>query len=256
VIAAERDSKPRKKNVDELRIMDLMEAVCKPKNETGEWIRKLDIAESKKEKKPVLKLVEPGGGGHFTIQTWLSDIVTIGITWQAFLNAVMNASPLQDHVKIFSRKKWKETSSRPFFGGINYRRMTSWYIHIFHLLYISWSNKIIYQSKVCTKMTGRCKKTSFVPKDYKRVDESFETLTEKELEMERLMAKMEGSGVGGNVYSRDDMMDMYDKENFVDMADVIDFGEPPESLKQRSSSLAEESEDDVEPASAGKNVEF
>ena len=68
MIAAERDSKPRKKNVDELRIMDLMEAVCKPKNETGEWIRKLDIVESKKEKKPFLKLVEPGGGGHFTIQ--------------------------------------------------------------------------------------------------------------------------------------------------------------------------------------------
>jgi len=43
---------------------------------------------------------------------------------------------------------------------------------------------------------------------YKRIDEAFEAVSEKDLEMERLMASMESMGMGANMYSPDDLPGM------------------------------------------------
>jgi predicted small secreted protein len=51
----------KKKPIDEMKILEVIENVCKPNNETGEWIRSLDIQENTFDKKKYLHVVEPGG---------------------------------------------------------------------------------------------------------------------------------------------------------------------------------------------------
>ena len=67
--------------------------------------------------------------------------------------------------------------------------------------------------KVCLDMSGRCptKNTKAIQNAAKnRVDYPFNEISEKDLEMERLMAQMQASGLGGgmNMYSREDLEDM------------------------------------------------
>jgi hypothetical protein len=68
-------------------------------------------------------------------------------------------------------------------------------------------------------MTSRCKpKRKALPVTHKRNDEEFVALSEKDLEMERLMASMKG--MGGSMYSsedflasmKDEMGDEFDEE--------------------------------------------
>ena len=65
------------------------------------------------------------------------------------------------------------------------------------------------QDKLCKKWTSRCKpRRKSLPSSYKRIDEAFEVVSEKDLEMERLMASMEGMGMGASMYSPDDLPGM------------------------------------------------
>lgn len=60
----ERNSNPRKKNknkIEELKIIEFLESLCDPTKDGGEWLKRLDIVESKKGKKRYLSLDEPGG---------------------------------------------------------------------------------------------------------------------------------------------------------------------------------------------------
>lgn len=48
-------------------------------------------------------------------------------------------------------------------------------------------------------MSSRCKKsTTELPNDYKREDVAFSPQSEKDIEMEKLMANMKEAGIGGN----------------------------------------------------------
>jgi hypothetical protein len=58
-------------------------------------------------------------------------------------------------------------------------------------------------------MTRRCRpKRKELPAKYVRADEEFVAMSEKDLEMERLMANMRAMGMGGSLYNRDDLGDM------------------------------------------------
>ena len=67
--------------------------------------------------------------------------------------------------------------------------------------------------RACQDMSSRCptKNTKAIQNASKnRVDYPFNEISEKDLEMEKLMAQMKASGLGGgmNMYSREDMEDM------------------------------------------------
>ena len=60
----ERNSKPSNKNknkIEELKIIEILDSLCDPAKDNGEWLRSLDIVESKQGKKRFLSLDEPGG---------------------------------------------------------------------------------------------------------------------------------------------------------------------------------------------------
>lgn len=60
---------------------------------------------------------------------------------------------------------------------------------------------------MCNKWSKRCPKK--IPLKKERQDHAFKTVTEKELEMEKMMANMKAMGMGGmSMYSREDMEDM------------------------------------------------
>lgn len=81
----------------------------------------------------------------------------------------------------------------------------------------------ISQFKVCTKWTKRCQpRRKELPSSYNRVDEDFQAIDEKDLEMERMMASMRAMGMGGSLYSRDDLGDMMgmDEDDLAEMGDA------------------------------------
>ncbi len=68
---------------------------------------------------------------------------------------------------------------------------------------------------VCKKMVSRCKKSvTYSTAKYDREDEEFIAVSEKDMEMEKLMAQMQGMpGMGGqglSMYNREDMDSMMD----------------------------------------------
>ena len=64
------------------------------------------------------------------------------------------------------------------------------------------------QDKLCNKLTKRCTRKD-KPMKVARKDYPFKEVSEKELEMERMMAKMREMGMGGmSMYNRDDMDNM------------------------------------------------
>lgn len=65
------------------------------------------------------------------------------------------------------------------------------------------------QDKVCKKWTNRCRpRRKALASSYKRVDEEFVAQSEKDIEMERMMANLQEMGMGGSLYNRDDLGDM------------------------------------------------
>lgn len=64
------------------------------------------------------------------------------------------------------------------------------------------------KSKVCREWSGRCSSKA-KPISYERKDYPFEEISEKDLQMEQMMAQMKAAGLGGmNMYNKDDMENM------------------------------------------------
>ena len=64
------------------------------------------------------------------------------------------------------------------------------------------------KSKVCREWSGRCSSKA-KPITYERTDLPFEEISEKDLQMEHMMAQMKAAGMGGmNMYNKDDMENM------------------------------------------------
>lgn len=84
--------------------------------------------------------------------------------------------------------------------------------------------------KICHKLK-RCKRRlPLTGKDGKREDEEFEEISEKDLEMEKVMAQMKDAGLGGSMYNRDDLAGMMGGDGLDDYDDPYgggDMGDMP-----------------------------
>jgi len=164
---AARETKPKKK-LSELDIIVLIEGINNPKNQTGEWIRKLDIKEVFDKGKRYLSLVEPGDLSKCKV-----ECLTIAESSRRLLQDEIDADDLS--ALLYKNKVTVEEA----------------------------------KDKLCKKWTSRCKpRRKSMSSTYKRIDEAFEAVSEKDLEMERLMASMESMGMGANMYSPDDLPGM------------------------------------------------
>ena len=56
-------------------------------------------------------------------------------------------------------------------------------------------------------------------------DEEFDLISEKDLEMEKVMAQMQAAGLGGSMYGRDDLADMMGDDPYGDMGDYDTYGD-------------------------------
>lgn len=163
----------KKMKLDEEKISDILDNVCQGSKAEGEWLRKYDIVEKradKEGKKTSLLLTEQETPGKCG-----AECSTISKSCSDLLE-----EDIEDRDELQS------------------------------MLYANKVSKTKLVDKVCKSMTSRCAKSkSFSAKVYERQDEEFEPVTEKDLEMERLMASMEGMGMGGmSMYGKDDLEDM------------------------------------------------
>jgi hypothetical protein len=74
-----------------------------------------------------------------------------------------------------------------------------------------WKNKAnikTAQDQACKQWSTRCTKPVSVPSKYKRVDHPFTEMSEKDIEMEKVMASMKAQGLGGSMYDRESMEQM------------------------------------------------
>lgn len=173
-ISAKRDALPspsstkptsgkKKKNVgpqlQEEAIVDVLENICDASKTEGQWIRHLDIVERKgQDNYKYLFLDEPGGMGKCG-----KECATIVHACESLLS--------DDNLEELSAKLWKN----------------------------SFTSVQDLQDKMCRKMTKRCTKRqkALSSKSKPRSDEKFSPQSEKDVEMEKLMAQMQASGLGG-----------------------------------------------------------
>ena len=159
------------KRLEEIAIVDLLSSVCKPESKEGGWIRKIDIAERKDSKgHKYLDLVKPGGSSKCG-----PECATISYSCYQLLEEEIDSD-------LLSGLLWKGTM--PLEEA---------------------------KAKVCKKWTKRCSKPAkpLSGKSGIRKDYAFEELTEKDLQMEQMMASMKESGMGGmSMYNRDEMESM------------------------------------------------
>lgn len=70
------------------------------------------------------------------------------------------------------------------------------------------------QEATCNKMSRRCKKTKPLPAKFKREDEPFKALSEKDLELEKIMATMKANGMSGSMYDAETMREMMERGEY------------------------------------------
>ena len=177
---------PKGRRMPEERVSDILDGICSPKEEIGEWIRHIDIVSQpvdSQDKKRKLNLVPNESAGKCkkeceTVAKSCTDLLE---------NEMDDRDELQ--ALLYVDKKWNKYQGE------------------------DGDTKLV--DHVCKKMVGRCKSTkSYSTAKYEREDEEFAAVSEKDLEMEKLMAEMQGmpgmAGQGLNMYDRDDMEAMGD----------------------------------------------
>lgn len=163
-----------KNRVEEATIIEVIEAICDPKNVTyGIWLRKQDIISNLGEKGKYLTIIEPGG-----VSDCGNECATIALSCEKLYDSEFERDDL-------SAMMWK--------NKLTVNQM---------------------KDKVCSKWTNRCRtRRKYLPdsksKDkYDRVDYPFVPKDEKELEMEKMMASMREMGLGGSMMKGSDYAGM------------------------------------------------
>lgn len=172
IISDRREKAPYKK-LDENQIVEVIDTICDPDGPEGGWIRAVDVVEEKQNGRRFLEFETPGGMGKCK-----KECRTIAKSCYDLLEEDIDRDEL-------SPLLWKNTIK----------------------------NAQELQEKVCKKMSKRCsdkRVTTNKPLagSSKRVDEYFEPVSDKDLEMEKMLKEMEKSGMGGSIYNRDDMEGM------------------------------------------------
>eukprot|EP01039_Chlorochromonas_danica_P005508 gene5508-6065_t len=155
--------------IEEYTVSEVIDSACQPTNQTGQWIRELDIITTTQGVQSYLHLDQPGG-----VSKCNRECKTITKSCQDLLDHDLEVDDLSAYL-------WKRKT-------YSIKEVTK---------------------KVCKEMSTRCsKKPKALPTNFHRVDYPFEAISEKDLEMEKLMASMQAMGLGGSMYNRDDMMNM------------------------------------------------
>lgn len=174
---------PKGKKMPEEVVSDILDGVCEAEGAGGKWIRHLDIqstAVDGNNKKRKLYLE-----GHDSAGKCQKECETIKKSCQNLLEEELeDRDDLQ--ALLYVDKKFKK--------------------------YAGDSGVLDLIGHVCKNMVGRCKKSvTYSTSKYEREDEEFIEVSEKDLEMEKLMAEMQGMGMGGqglSMYDREDMEGM------------------------------------------------
>mmetsp|Transcript_31686 Transcript_31686/g.34644 ORF Transcript_31686/g.34644 Transcript_31686/m.34644 type:complete len:265 (+) Transcript_31686:65-859(+) len=167
-IKEEHNAKFKKTPLEEVKILEVIENICKPAKDNGAWIRKLDISETTNSKKKYLSIVEPGG-----VAKCQSECLTIAKSCEDLFENDLDMDDL-------SALLWKKSMTIDDAQEKICRKLT----------------------KRCGEFPPA------VSGNYKRKNYPFNAIPEKELEMEKLMASMKEMGMGGSMYNRDDLESM------------------------------------------------
>lgn len=163
--------------LNELDILETIEQICNPHNETGDWIKTLDIVESTNKGLSYLKLEAPGG-----VSKCGDECVTIAKSCEMLLDNDLDADDLANaFIKkpSFNSKEMQVHMCISVYDTIHY--LTRFF-------------SFFSQKKVCHTMSSRCKKAApHVDPKYKRIDKKFKAMEEKDIEMEKLMASMKST---------------------------------------------------------------
>jgi hypothetical protein len=163
-----REKAPYKK-IDEGVILEILDNVCDGEKEQGSWIRAMDIISVSENGRRYLTLKAPGGLGKCG-----RECVTIQKSCKNLMDDDLDRDELSS---------------------------------------LLWKNKITGEdltNHVCQKMCKRCSKDNKnkpIKNQAKRTDYPFEEMSEKDIELENMMKKMNDAGLGGgmSLYSRDDL---------------------------------------------------
>lgn len=163
--------------VAEFEVIEIMENICKPTNQTGHWMRKIDIIETAQKDpktnsdKRYLSFTHPGG-----VSKCNSECVTIAKSCSDLLENEIDADDLSV------------------------------------LLYKKHPTADVLKNKLCKSWTNRCKAPKkAMPDDYKRKEIYFMVLQQKDLDMEELVARMSSMGMKGSLKDREEMDKMMEE---------------------------------------------
>jgi hypothetical protein len=171
MVEIERGLLLKNKKLEEIKVLDIIENICKPKHENGTWIKRNDIKQAATASGKYLELVEPGGIGKCK-----DECETIAKSCENLFKDEIDS----DDLSALLYKKQQASAD-------------------------------VLKDLVCKGWTSRCKpRRKFLSKSYVRLDEPFEEVSEKDLQMETLMAQMEAQGMSGNMMGKDDMEGMMD----------------------------------------------
>ena len=167
------------KRLDENSLSEVLEGVCDPESVHGEWMRHLDVKEitadipekDKKDKDKGKEFKKLAFEWHENIGHCGVECRTMALSCHNLLHEELDVDELQSILYRYSLSR-DETLDR-----------------------------------MCMKMSNRCRLTkAFAVGSHKRTDEPFTEMTEKDLEIEQLMARMASMGMGGvSAYGRDDL---------------------------------------------------
>jgi len=161
------------RRLDENMLIEVLEGVCKPESVHGEWMRHLDIVEIdtiQPDKSPTGEYKKLALEWHETEGKCGNECHTIALS----------CSKLQNELDL------DELQS---------------------LLYSFKLSRDDIQGRICKKLSARCRTEdkSYLADSVVRNNEAFHEMSDKDIEMEKLMEQMKAMGMSGNAYARDDM---------------------------------------------------
>jgi hypothetical protein len=195
-----RSSSSSKHVLEESKLAEVLDSICDPDSVHGEWLRHWDIVEvsaddipSADADKEYRKLTtqwheNPGRCGV--------ECRTLARSCELLLEEEVDLDELQAYLYRYPAtvKAVAKSQSKTKSGEDSAEELS---------LAVSDHTR----QRLCEKMTPRCRQNkAYIAESYVRDDEVFEEMSEKDLQMERLMAHMRESGMGGvSAYGKDDI---------------------------------------------------
>lgn len=214
LVLLKNEADKKKVRISETKIEEVLENLCDPQESVGQWIRRLDITEVKEDKKSVLWLTEPGG-----VSKCAKECATIAKSCELMFTDEVELDEvlfyIWEHLKQHRKGPgYKNSNILPtkhelmrFLCGDDERGSRRCGKH---------RPKLSYSPPLATTVKGR--KNSDQQQRRQRADEVFVALSEKDLEMERLVSDMDDSGLGNGMtlLDRDAMLERLQDEYGID----------------------------------------